>query len=164
MIDRYAELKARALAAITGDKATEMCSRCMSCGKDLNAKAMKAGSTECLEHGNELMTPPPHAVQRPGGGATTPRPPMTKDSNGAAAALGGPGSGPHPGAGKSTVAKVGSKLKAILRGVKDASKEIGHGIVNQYHIPDRDSKGNRPEDRDTRGPINDTAKGRDPWD
>lgn len=169
MQDRYEPLKARALAALQLDDANgdrgdvappatdmprSMASRCLSCGKDMSVRDLKAGGSHCQEHkekaGDELRSPAPHLVPRPGGSTTKPRLPMEKDGgDGEPTALGGPGSGPHPG--------LGQRLKAVV-------KSAAHAIAKQYHVPKVDSKGDRPEDRGTRGPINDIAKHRDPWD
>lgn len=69
-----------------------MSSRCMSCGKDMSVRDLKTGGAHCQEHADtgadELHTPAPHLVPRPGGSITKPRLPMEKDgAHGDATAL-----------------------------------------------------------------------------
>jgi hypothetical protein len=152
MADRYTALIRRALDDGNGDRGDvaepaihmprSMSSRCELCGKDMS---VRDSGNVCQEHADDTM-PKSHEVQRPGGSTTKPRPPMTKDGgDGQPQALddvemGGPGSGPHGGGGKSPAqeawAKAGAQGKhgigRVAAVVKDAVKTIGHGIVDQY--------------------------------
>lgn len=56
-----------------------MSSRCMACGCDLSVRDIKHGGSHCQEHAEEFSSPPPHTAQRPGGGITAPRAPMTSE-------------------------------------------------------------------------------------
>src|SRR3954469_2259776 len=81
MADRYAVLKAAAMRALVessdrgdvADPATgmprAMASRCALCGKDMSVRDVEAGD-QCGDHemaDEQLSSPAPHTVQRPGG-------------------------------------------------------------------------------------------------
>lgn len=90
-----------------------MASRCMSCGKDLSVRDANGGGY-CQEHAEELASPEPHNVPRPGGGITAPKKPITAE-------FGGPGSGPHASAGKKP--SVMAQIKTTLHGIGQEFKK-----------------------------------------